>query len=386
MNSDEPETADLVGSLEIQATAVPVSIIVPAFNEAAILEKNLDRIVSFMGAWQKETPWEIVVINDGSLDQTGLIADVYAREQKNVRVVHHHRNMGLGQALRTGFEHCRCDYVVVLDVDLSYGPEHIPLLLSKIEESGADIVASSPYMKGGKISNVPWLRKVLTVWSNRFLSAVAKGSLSSLTPMVRAYDRRFLQSLDLNSTGMDINLEIIYKAMILNGRIQETPSHLDWSLQRAEGAGRQSKMKILRHTLAVLVSGFLFRPVLFFVLPGLAFLVMSAYTNYWVVVRVLEQYGRLPPGPWSMDRFDSAVAAAFTLAPHTFTVGGVTLMIAIQLLGLGVLALQSTRYFEDVFHLGSTLLQGQRRGKNNMAAKPSDKGVEPELDGFSRGD
>jgi hypothetical protein len=51
------------------------------------------------------------------------------------------------------------------------------------------------------------------------------------------------------------------------------------------------------------------------------------------------------------------------LAPHTFILGGITLIIAIQLLGLGVLALQSTQYFEHVFHLGSTSLRNQRNAR-----------------------
>ena len=358
--SSPPDSREAVSAPGVETGRPALTLILPAFNEAAILEKNLRRICGYMDDLGPEYGWEILVVNDGSLDDTGAIAEDFVRTRANARVAHHHRNQGLGRALRTGFENARGDYLVVLDIDLSYGPEHIPLLMDKIEETQADIVASSPYMKGGTISHVPWHRRVLTIWSNRFLSLVAKGSMSSLTPMVRAYDRRFLQQLDLRSTGMDINLEIIYKAMMLNARIEEIPSHLNWELQRAEGDARQSKMKILRHTVAVLISGFLFRPVLFFVFPGLLFLLMSFYANYWGVVRILEAYHRLPPGPWSMDRFDASVASAFALAPHTYIVGGMTLMLAIQLLGLGVLALQSTSYFEQIFHLGSTVLRNQR--------------------------
>ena len=356
----DPNTQASDASPRSETDPLALTLILPAFNEAAIVEKNLRSICDYMDTLDPGYGWEALVVNDGSLDDTGAIAEGFARTRANVRVVHHHRNQGLGQALRTGFESARGDYLIVLDIDLSYGPDHIPLLVDKIRATQADIVASSPYMKGGKISHVPWHRKALTIWSNRFLSLVAKGNMSALTPMVRAYDRRFLQQLDLKSAGMDINLEIIYKAMMLNARIEEIPSHLDWELQRAEGEARQSKMKILRHTVAVLISGFLFRPVLFFVLPGLAFLLMSAYTNYWGVVRIFEAYDRLPPGSWNMERFDASVAAAFSLAPHTYIVGGMTLMLAIQLLGLGVLALQSTSYFEQTFHLGSTLLRNQR--------------------------
>lgn len=337
-----------------------VSLVIAGLDEAAIVEKNLRTLCEYMRALEQRYAWEIVFVNDGSSDDTGVLAERVAADYPQVRVLHHPSNFGLGQALRFAFANCRGDYVVVLDVDLSYGPAHIPLLVSKMVDSGAKVVASSPYMAGGKISNVPWFRKALTIVSNRFLSFVAKGNLSSLTPMVRAYDRDFLNRLDLRAMGMDINLEIIYKAMLLNARIEEVPSHLDWSLQRAEGSARQSKMKIMRQSVAVLVSGFLFRPVLFFVIPGLVFLVLSAYANVWLCVHIIEEYARVGGEVFTLERFDSAVAAAFQVAPHTFVVGGLTLVIGLQLVGLGVLALQNLSYFEQLFHLGSSILRGQR--------------------------
>ncbi len=340
-----------------------VSLALAGFNEAAIVEKNLATLCDYMESLEAKYRWEIVFVNDGSEDDTGALAEAFAVTRQNVRVLHHPRNFGLGQALQTAFANCRGDYIVVLDIDLSYGPEHIPKLVDRIQESKAKIVATSPYMKGGKISNVPWLRKYLSVGSNRFLSTVAKGNLSSLTPMVRAYDRKFVQKLDLGSMGMDINLEIIHKAMLLNAHIEEIPSHLDWALQREEGDTRQSKMKIFRHTVAVLVWGFLFRPVLFFLVPGLIFLAASIYTNFWTCLHIYEQYQKLPPGPWGMDRFDAAVAAAFSVAPHTIIIGGMTLLLAVNFIAWGILALQNTNYFEQMFHLGTTIMNDQRQSK-----------------------
>lgn len=355
----------IVEAVESAEPDVAVSLVLAGLNEAAIVEKNLATLCEYMETLDPPLTWEIVFVNDGSTDKTGDIVEAFARTRSNIRVLHNERNRGLGHALRLAFEHCRGEYVVCLDVDLSFGPDHIPKLIAKIRETKAKIVATSPYMKGGQITKVPWLRKIMTIWSNRFLSFVAKGKLSSMTPMVRAYDRRFLESLDLRSNGMDINIEILFKAMILNAPIAELPSHMDWSLQREEGLGRQSKMKIFQHTLAVLFSGFLFRPVLFFVLPGLVFLLMSIYTNFWMFVRVVEEYRRMDAAGGGIHQFDAAVAAAFSAAPHTFIVGGLTLVIAIQLIGLGILALQSTRYFEEMFHLGSSILKGQRRAAKN---------------------
>jgi hypothetical protein len=94
--------------------------------------------------------------------------------------------------------------------------------------------------------------------------------------MVRAYDGKFLKSLNLRSLGMEINPEVIYKAKLLNARVDEIPAKLDRGLQKAEGVKRRSSMNVLRHKIAILLCGFLFRPVMFF---GLALLVFSIYVN-----------------------------------------------------------------------------------------------------------
>ena len=173
--------------------------------------------------------------------------------------------------------------------------------------------------------------------------------------MVRAYDREFLSTLNLRSMGMEINPEIIYKTMLLNGAVEEIPAHLDWHLQNAEGVKRSSSMKMLRHTFSVLLSGFLFRPVMFFIVPGLVLLLFALYVNAWVLIHFFDHYASLSQYSGIAVRASAAVASAFHEAPHTFIVGGLALMLAVQLISLGILALQSKSYFEEIFHLGTTL-------------------------------
>src|SRR5882762_9392586 len=143
-----------------------VSVVVPAYNEEAIVARNLASLYEYMESLEDECRWEIILVNDG----TGELAEAFARGRSNVRVLHHAVNFGLGQAIRFGFNHCRGDYIVTLDLDLSYSPEHIRELLAKIQETKAKIVVTSPYMEGGRISNVPWLRRTSSVLANRFLS------------------------------------------------------------------------------------------------------------------------------------------------------------------------------------------------------------------------
>ena len=342
-----------------------VSLILPAFNEAAVLEQNLAILFEYLDRLKDAYRWELILINDGSADDTGEIADRIARSRDDLRVFHHVTNFGLGQVFQFGFGQCRGDYVITLDIDLSYAPEHIERLLTKIRDTRAKLVLASPYMRGGKMSNVPWLRRFLSVWANRFLSYFARGRLSTLTCMVRAYDGPFVRSLNLRSMGMEVMPETVYKAMILRARIEQIPAHLDWSLQRASGTQRRSSMRFLHHILTTILSGFLFRPFMFFVLPGLLLLSFSVYVNTWMIIHFFEAYFEL--GDLATDRISTAVALAYAEFPHTFIVGLLSLMLAIQLISLGILALQSKQYFEEVFHLGSSVKRLQKAGQRGPA-------------------
>lgn len=342
-------------------TARPlVSVVVPAYNEASNLAANLATVCDYLATLEPAYRWELIVVNDGSADATGRVAEEFARGRDNVRVLHHAVNMGLGQALRLGFSRCAGDYVVTIDVDLSYAPEHIGALLERIRGTGAKVVVASPYMKGGRLSNVPWLRRVLSTGANRFLSAATNHSVSTVTGLVRAYDGPFLRSLSLRARSMEINPEVIYKALLLNERVDEVPGHLNWELQQAPGSVRRSSMRVKRQTFAVLLAGFLFRPVLYFVVPGLVLLAFAAYTNTWMFIHFFEQYRRLGSVPGFEDRVTAAVGAAFQAYPYTFVIGLMSLVLSIQLLSLGIVALQNREYFKELFTLG-TRLQGFAR-------------------------
>lgn len=366
---DRPRTLDesaqaLAGSLVQSVTRPLVSLVVPAFNEAGIVEKNLTLLCGYMQGLESKYRWEIVVINDGSTDTTGDIADEFAKLHPNVRVFHHITNFGLGQAFKFAFNRCRGEYVITLDADLSYSPDHIGRLLQKIQETRAKIVVASPYMKGGKISDVPWIRRVFSVGANRFLSRAANGELSTLTSMVRVYDGRFLRSLNLRAQGMEVMPEIIYKAQLLGARIEEIPAHLDWSELSARVTSRRSSMRLWRHTISILLSGFLFRPVMFFILPGLAMLLFAVYVNGWTVAHFVSHFQALSQYPAFFARASAAVSAAYAESPHTFIIGISALMLGIQLVGLGILALQNKNYFEEIFHLASTIYRSHQESRD----------------------
>lgn len=331
-----------------------VSVVVPAYNEAGILTANLTRLCDYLGRLEEIYRWEVLVVNDGSTDDTGRLADAFAAARANVRVLHHHTNFHLGQALRYAFANCRGDFVVTIDCDLSYAPEHVGRLLTELRSTNAKIVIASPYGKDGQTTKIPFVRRVLSRAANRFLAATLRGNLSTLTGMVRAYDRRFLSTLNLRSMDTDINTEILYKAELLGAKVVEVPAHLDWTFSESGGRRRRSIGSLANSFNAYMFSGFMFRPVLFFIGPGLIVLAAALYTLGWVGYRVATQYLLQTSG--SVDaRITHAIQLSYEAAPYGFVVGGVALMIAFQLISLGTLALQSERYFKELFHFNTTL-------------------------------
>jgi hypothetical protein len=111
-------------------------------------------------------------------------------------------------------------------------------------------------------------------------------------------------------------------------------------------------MQIVRHLFATVLAGFIFRPFLFFIIPGLLIGAFSIYVNFWMFVHYFEALAALEEagGP---ANFDGAFAIAYEQYPHTFLFGLLTALLAVQLIGLGVLALQNKQYFDELFDLGS---------------------------------
>ena len=311
-----------------------VSVVVPAFNEAPIIGWSLATMHEYLHTLDDRYEWELVVVDDGSTDETGAIADAFAADHDHCRVLHHHRNFNLGQALRYGFGTCTGDYIVTMDCDLSYSPDHVERMLEHIQETRAKIVIASPYLEGGSTENVPGFRLFVSRLANRFLSFSVKGDLSTLTSMVRAYDRKFITSLNLKAMDIEVNTEILYKARILRAAVEEIPGHLAWGQHPGlSGRQRTSSIRTGRSTAAYVFTGFLFRPVLLFVLPGALLLLASAVL---MITGVAQDHS------------------------STVVAGAVCLILGTQLVSLGILCLQAKRYFEELFNLGTALLRGSR--------------------------
>ncbi len=330
-------------------TRPSVTIVVPAYNEALILMQSLTTLEEYMNGLADHYEWQMLVVNDGSKDETGAIAEAFASSRLHVRVLHHKTNFNLGQVLRYAFANCTTDYVVTVDCDMSYSVDHIGRLLDAIYQTHAKVVLASPYADEGTIGNVPFVRRKLSLYANKMLSFSVKGELSTLTGMVRAYDRIFLQSLDLSSTDVGINTEIIYKARILKAKVVEIPATLSWVSE--EPGGRKSKFKIRKSVGTYLMSGFLFRPLLTLAFPAIFFFLVSLTLSLFVLTRAIG---------------DRTLSQSLADWPTTTVIAALSFGLSVQFFSLALLAEQQRRNFEYLFHLGTTGLKSSRSIRERM--------------------
>jgi glycosyltransferase involved in cell wall biosynthesis len=333
-----------------------ISIVAPCYNEEAILVANINTVIEYLEHKEDKYRWEILIINDGSKDKTGEIADELERRNENIRVIHHHVNLNLGNALQTGFRNAKGEIIVVLDIDLSYEVDNIGKLVDKLIQESADIVIASPYMKGGKVTAVPFLRRIMSKWVNQFMRFSAQDKYYTFTGMVRAYRTSFIRSVNLKTRDYEINPEIMYKAMILRARIIEIPAHLDWTEQNKFAGKRTSSIRVLRGFFSGLMSAFIFRPYIFFMGLGIILMGLSMYQLVWLLVDTLSGlHDILVQGVKTDYPFSYSLSLQFKKNPQSFLVGGITFLAAVQFLSLGFLSLQSKRYFEEIFHLGTSI-------------------------------
>jgi glycosyltransferase involved in cell wall biosynthesis len=339
-----------------------ITVIAPCYNEEAILENNINKIVGYLDSIKNKYNWEILIVNDGSNDKTGYIAEELSKNNENVCVVHHPVNLNLGRALQTGFHHSNGDIIIVLDIDLSYAVEYVEQMADKLIETYADVVIASPYMKGGRVIAVPFLRRIMSLWVNKFMRLAAQDKYHTYTGMVRAYRKTFIQNLNLKTKDYEVNPEILYKAMILRARVVEIPANLDWTEQNKYASKRSSSMRVIRGFFSGIMSAFIFRPYVFFIAIGTFLMILSMYELIWLFWDTLATISHAGSG--LENSFSRSLAIQFRKNPQSFMVGGITFLAAIQFLGLGFLSLQSKRYFEELFHLGTSL----KKEKNNLTS------------------
>ncbi|AYA26569.1 dolichol-phosphate mannosyltransferase [Rhodococcus rhodochrous J3] len=197
-------------------------VIIPTYNE----RENLGRIITRLHAALPHT--HVLVVDDGSPDGTGDLADELAAADERIAVLHRTEKNGLGAAyiagFRWGLEH-GYTVLVEMDADGSHAPEQLHLLLEKVD-AGADLVLGSRYVPGGTVVNWPWHREVLSRGGNIYSRLALGVSIQDITGGYRAYRREVLEKLDLDaiaSHGYCFQVDLAWRTLQAGFTVAEVP-------------------------------------------------------------------------------------------------------------------------------------------------------------------
>lgn len=205
-----------------------LSLIFPAFNEAG----NLPDAVSAASGVLDEigADWEIIVVDDGSTDDTWMVAMALARQDGRIRPVRHAVNGGYGAALRTGFGEARWDLVFFTDADLQFDLAELPALIPLVERY--DIVA------GYRASRQDPGYRRLNAWAwGRAVRALFGLEVVDVNCAFKLFRRSVLSSISLRSAGAFINTELLVRARSAGCSLHQVPvSHFPRARGEQTGA------------------------------------------------------------------------------------------------------------------------------------------------------
>ncbi len=217
------------------ARSCPVLVVIPTYDE----RENLGSIVSRLHAAVPDA--DVLVVDDGSPDGTGKLADEMAAADPRIHVLHRTVKAGLGAAYLAGFavaldgEH---QIVVEMDADGSHSPEDLPMLLLALRD--ADLVLGSRYVPGGQVLNWPAHREWLSRGGNLYSRLALGVPIRDITGGFRAFRRQVLEELDFSevaSQGYCFQVDVAWRAVQAGFRVHEVPITF---VEREHGTSKMS--------------------------------------------------------------------------------------------------------------------------------------------------
>ena len=200
-------------------------VCVPTYNE----RENVEGLVRALGEVLDTTRDGVLVIDDGSPDGTGEIADRLAGELPWLDVLHRPRKEGIGRAYLAGFERALttgAQLVLEMDCDFSHDPHDVPRLIATCEERGADLALGSRWVAGGGTENWGLVRRLVSRGGSLYARMVLGVGVRDLTGGFKCFRRRVLETIDLDAIaarGYGFQIEGTYRALRAGFGVVEIP-------------------------------------------------------------------------------------------------------------------------------------------------------------------
>jgi dolichol-phosphate mannosyltransferase len=210
-------------------------MVIPTYNEV----DNLGWIVGRLRAVQPDL--HVLVVDDGSPDGTGELADELAASDASVQVVHRAEKGGLGAAYKHGFQvalDAGFDVIGEMDADGSHQPEQLHLLLDALVD--ADLVIGSRWVPGGSVVNWPRRRELLSRGGNFYVRTLLGVKVRDATAGFRLFRRSAIEAIDLDSvesTGYVFQTDMVVRCLRLGLRVREVPIEF---VERVRGDSKMS--------------------------------------------------------------------------------------------------------------------------------------------------
>lgn len=225
-------------------------VLVPTYNEASGIDRLLDRTLA------ADPALSILVIDDGSPDGTGELADARARETDRIEVLHRSSKQGLGKAYVAGFKlglERGFDLLIEMDADLSHDPDDLPALIAAAAE--ADLVIGSRYTEGGGVEGWSRPRHLLSQCANLYAMVLLGFPVRDSTSGFRCFRREVLETLDLDavsSQGYSFQIEMCFSSWLRGYRVVEVPIVFR---ERSSGKSKMSRDIVVEGILWVTRAG-----------------------------------------------------------------------------------------------------------------------------------
>jgi dolichol-phosphate mannosyltransferase len=212
-----------------------VVMVIPTYNEA----DNLEWIVGRLRRARPEV--DVLIVDDGSPDGTGRIADALAADDPRLRVLHREAKGGLGAAYLHGFAWALdegYDVIGEMDADGSHQPEELHLLLDALEH--ADLVIGSRWVPGGSVTNWPRRRELLSRGGNAYVRLLLGIEVRDATAGFRLFRRATLEKVDLagvRSAGYVFQTDLVARTLRAGLTVREVPIEF---VERVRGESKMS--------------------------------------------------------------------------------------------------------------------------------------------------
>jgi dolichol-phosphate mannosyltransferase len=206
------------------------SIVMPAYNEEDVIEQTLVELTTHLD--QSGFRYEIIVVNDGSSDQTETILNKLEQDRPVIRHINNTGKHGYGYAIRKGLEVYQGDAVVIVTSDGSDSPKDIVSYFSKIQE-GFDCAFGSRFIAGAQVTGYPKFKLLINRIVNKLLSWILDGDYSDFTNGFKCYRRHVIDTMQPMVAGQfNITIELSVSAVL--GKWRYAVVGTDW-VQRDAG-------------------------------------------------------------------------------------------------------------------------------------------------------